>query len=166
MKPSAQKNIFIVEDNFIYSTLVEYQLRNRSTGVKVFKTGEDCLEHIHEKPDLVIVDYSLAGKLNGIETLERIKKINPETEVIIISGTRKASIVREALVGGAFDFIEKTDEAFGRIKDCVKFILKEKMASLEASFDKRFKLIGVSIGVIAIMAGFVLHYLNPSWLNI
>ncbi len=71
------------------------------------ENGEKALETIKkEHIDLVILDIKMQG-MDGIEVLEKIKKIAPELPVIMISGHGTIKIAVEATKLGAYDFLEK-----------------------------------------------------------
>ena len=72
-------------------------------GVEVFEK---------ERPDIVLTDIKMPG-MDGIEVLKKVKSIQPESEVIIITGHGDIDNTIEALQYGASDFINKPvrDEA-------------------------------------------------------
>ena len=59
--------------------------------------------------DVVIADLQLPDK-DGLEVLREIKKVSPQSEVIIITGYGSVTIAVEATKAGAFFFIEKPFE--------------------------------------------------------
>jgi len=69
-------NIFIVEDEMIIAANISLQLSNLGYNITgIVSRGEDALAHIREnKPDIVILDIQLKGKLDGIETAELMLK--------------------------------------------------------------------------------------------
>jgi two-component system nitrogen regulation response regulator NtrX len=69
--------------------------------------GLDCLVKIKQgKFDLIILDIKMP-KMDGLEALERIQTISPETPVIVISGHGNVDTAVEAVKKGAFDYISK-----------------------------------------------------------
>ncbi len=107
-RPTIMK-IFIVEDNPLYSAVLEQNLNTCGySDIKKFEDGEMCLEEIHNKPDVVLLDYNLGeGKFNGIEIFKEIKKKNKEAKVVLLSGQEDVKIAVESLRLGAFDYIIK-----------------------------------------------------------
>ena len=83
-----------------YETVVAY---NGAEGIEVFKK---------EQPDIVLTDIKMP-EMDGLEVLRQIKMIDPETEVIIITGHGDIDSTIAALQRGASDFINKPvkDEA-------------------------------------------------------
>ncbi len=87
----------------------------RKEGYQVFtaKSGEEGLKIFEqEMPPIVITDIKMPG-MDGIGVLKRVKEINPEAEVIIITGYGNMNSAIEALKLDASDFLPKPvkDEA-------------------------------------------------------
>lgn len=87
-------------------------------NVKVFQTGEECIAHLDEKPDIVVMDYFLPG-MNGIETMKVIKKKLPIVPVIFLSAQNEGKTVLAALKAGAEDYVVKGKDAFGYLEESV-----------------------------------------------
>jgi PAS domain S-box-containing protein len=96
-----------------------------------------------ERPDIVITDIKMPG-MDGIEVLRKIKALNADTEVIIITGHGDIENAIEALKHGASDFINKPvrDEALSialrraREKFDIRQQLKEYTTDLERKVDE------------------------------
>ena len=69
-------NIFIVEDEMIIAANISLQLSKLGYNISgIVPRGEEALVHIKEnKPDIVLLDIQLKGKLDGIETAELMQK--------------------------------------------------------------------------------------------
>ncbi len=75
--------------------------------VHTVENGQEALKFIsQEKVDLVTLDLNMPG-LSGIEVLQEIKKLQPDIEVMIITGYGTLDNAREAIRVGAGDFISK-----------------------------------------------------------
>jgi DNA-binding NtrC family response regulator len=69
--------------------------------------GQEALRFIENKDiDVVTLDLSMPG-LSGIDTLKEIKKLRPNTEVIVITGYGTLNNAQEAIRFGAGDLISK-----------------------------------------------------------
>jgi len=69
--------------------------------------GFEAIEYVKShKPKLIFLDIKMPG-MNGIEVLKRIKAIDDEAEVIVITGHGDMDSAIEALTYGASDFITK-----------------------------------------------------------
>jgi two-component system nitrogen regulation response regulator NtrX len=110
-----------------------------------FKEGFDRLK-IHDY-DLVFLDIWLPDK-DGMEGLKEIKKLYPDTEVIMISGHGNIENAVEAVKWGAYDFLEKPlslDRIVVMLKHLnEKLTLKEDLKELKSSEISKYELIGES----------------------
>ncbi len=102
--------IFAVEDDPTYIKFLQYVLSlNPDYEVHVFTTGKDLLAHLHEKPSIITLDYSLPD-IDGLSLLKKIKSIDPNVNVIIVSAQEEVGTAVDLLKMGAFDYIIKNDE--------------------------------------------------------
>jgi DNA-binding NtrC family response regulator len=67
----------------------------------------------------VVLDYNLDGEINGLETLEEIRKFDPSIFVVLFSSQKELCNNENRRRYGSFDFIEKKDKSFSLLK---KFI--------------------------------------------
>ena len=75
--------------------------------VHTAENGEEALNFISkEKVDLVTLDLNMPG-LPGIDVLQKIKKLKPDIDIMIITGYGTMDNAREAIGFGAGDFISK-----------------------------------------------------------
>jgi response regulator of citrate/malate metabolism len=106
-KPHQKFKIFIVDDDpFSLNYYTEQFHRIGCFDVSAFLSGEECLNHLGEKPDVVFLDFHLAT-LSGIETLWKIKSYDHNIYVIILSAEEQATVIDLSLNLGAFDFFIK-----------------------------------------------------------
>ncbi len=69
--------------------------------------GEEALRRVKEdRPHLVLLDVRMP-KMDGLEVLKRIREIDREVGVIMVTAVNEEEIGREALKLGAFDYITK-----------------------------------------------------------
>lgn len=113
MTQEIKANITLIEDNELYTFFLRERLKDLlNLNLIVYRSAEEYLEYIKEgyASDIVILDYNLPG-LNGFEALKKIKKVNPDTEIIILSGNNDVQTAVDLLKEGAFDYIIKDKEA-------------------------------------------------------
>lgn len=80
-------------------------LHEREESVLEARTSEDALRTINQDPvDLVITETELPTR-SGLYLLQEVKKLYPETEVILITHNASSFSLLQALRFGAFDFI-------------------------------------------------------------
>ena len=125
MKNQAPK-IFIVDDEPLLSEMLSDYLMEQYPGfiLKSYLTGEDCLTHLHEDPDAVVLDFHLNSKekdaANGIDILKEIKKRNANLPVIMLSSQDRYSIATQTIMYGAVHYVIKGQDAFNEIYELIK----------------------------------------------
>jgi two-component system, NtrC family, nitrogen regulation response regulator NtrX len=102
-------DILIVDDEEDIRDLVAGLLEDEGYQAREAANADDALAAIRtRKPSLVILDVWLQGsRLDGIELLDEMKKVDRELPVIVISGHGTIETAVAAIRKGAYDFIEK-----------------------------------------------------------
>ena len=101
------KMILIVEDDPTVGESLRLLLKKKGHDILLASNGKEALQLFrHKVVDLVITDVVMP-KMDGIELLEAVKGLRPETEVIVISAQGTIEKAVQAMKWGAFDFIEK-----------------------------------------------------------
>jgi DNA-binding NtrC family response regulator len=109
----------VVDDELlIRETLVEY-LSQEGFTVVACASGEEALEQAEERRfDIVLCDVHLPG-LDGLELLDRLQRISPETFVLLITAYATVENAVEAFQRGAHDYLMKPillDEVLSKIR--------------------------------------------------
>ncbi len=131
MNNDTKIKLFLVDDDalFLKSLQIEF-LNNADFAVETFATGELCLEHLSNKPDVIILDYHLDGidakAMNGIETLDQIKAVNPDIPVVMLSSQDKIDVAINCMHHRAFDYVVKSETAFVRLQKIITTIFSFK----------------------------------------
>ena len=100
-------SVLIVDDEEGIRETLSGIFQDEGYNVMTAGSGEEALKILKEQsPDLVLLDVWLSG-IDGIETLQEIKKTNPELPVVIISGHGNIELAVKATHVGAYDFLEK-----------------------------------------------------------
>jgi len=106
----SQEKILIIDDDTQIRTLLAERLRFHQYRVLTAEDGEEGLDKFRkEGADLVLLDLMMP-KLDGIETLNRMKKEEPEVLVIMLTAFGTIEKAVEAMKKGAYDFIPKPCE--------------------------------------------------------
>lgn len=135
--------IFIAEDDVWYSEILRYHLElNPEYEVKTFDSGKKLKKALHEKPDVITLDYSLPDT-NGKELLSFLKKESPDSQVVIISGQEDIATAVQLLKNGAFDYLVKDDDTKDRIWQTILHIrentnLKNEIDQLKTEVQKKY----------------------------
>lgn len=134
--------VFIVDDDENCLEILSRVLLAKNDNpvrVKVFTTGEACLNSIVENPDIVILDYYLNSKFEGGPTgkffLNRILNLKLDIKVILLSSQKSVDKAIEVLRMGAYDYVYKNESAYLRVNKLV-----QKIASVKSSYDYPQKL--------------------------
>ena len=101
--------LLIVDDEEVVRDVLRLKLENRQDILlSEASTPEEALQKITTDAfDLVLLDLRLLFGTEGLDVLAEIKKLRPETEVIMLSAYGTISVVVEAMKRGAIDFIPK-----------------------------------------------------------
>ena len=111
--------IFVVEDDPAYTKFLEYVLSlNPDYEVSSFNDGKNFLDHLHEKPNIITLDYTLPD-MGGEEVLSEIQRVDPNIPVIIISAQEKIGTAVQLLKSGAYDYIIKDEETKDRLLNTI-----------------------------------------------
>ncbi len=135
--------IFIAEDDIWYSEILRYHLElNPEYEVKTFDSGKKLIKALHEKPDVITLDYSLPDT-NGKELLSFLKKESPNSQVIIVSGQEDISTAVSLLKDGAYDYLVKNEDTKDRIWNSIlnireKTNLKNELDQLKTEVQKKY----------------------------
>ncbi len=100
-------NILIVDDEEIVRESLASWLEEDGYEVKVAENADRALERLPEKDwNLAMVDLKMPG-MDGIELMEEIRKLRPETIVIIMTAYATVDTAVQAMKKGAYDYIVK-----------------------------------------------------------
>ena len=143
--------VFVVEDNDWYNQLLVHTLSlNPDFQVHSFNNGGDCLDNLDRGPDVITLDYRLPD-MTGIDVLRRIKNVNPDIQVIMISEQADINVVVDLLKEGAYDYIVKTNDIRERLLNTVQNIcnnlgLKKEISDLKREVQKKYSFSHLVIG--------------------
>ncbi len=99
--------ILIVDDEAVQRELLQGFLEKKGYEVFCAENGRQALETFRrEAVGLVLLDHKMPG-MTGDQVLEEIKKINPETRVIMITAYGDVATAVSSMKLGALDFLEK-----------------------------------------------------------
>ena len=100
--------VLLVDDEVPFVETMTKRLTKRNLRVIMAFSGQEALEKLDKNRhlDVVILDVKMPG-IDGIETLARIKKAFPITEVIMLTGHATVESAIEGMKSGAFDYLMK-----------------------------------------------------------
>jgi putative two-component system response regulator len=105
-QPSRKTRLLIADDEPEIRNILEEFLCGRY-DCRTVGSAEEALALLREsKFDLIISDINMQG-MSGLEMVPHVRKIAPETVIIMISGAQTIECAIEALRAGAFDYVTK-----------------------------------------------------------
>lgn len=142
-----KSRILVVDDEHLIRWSLEQNLKKQGYDVTVAGSGEDALRILQEEtPDLVLLDIQLPG-INGLEVLEKIKELEDDVVVIMVTALGVLETAVKAMRLGAHDYINKPfnlDELAIVIKKALETReLKREVAHLRAAQPKPFGIDGI-----------------------
>ena len=100
-------SILVADDEEIMREILESLLSRQGCRVRLAGSGEEAVELAKADPfDAAVVDVMMPG-IDGLQTLEKLQRIDADLPVVMITAFGTAANTREAFKRGAFDFIEK-----------------------------------------------------------
>ena len=145
------KQILVVDDEERIRQSLNGVLKDEGYEVMEGKDGAQALKQIEiDPPDLVLLDIWMPG-MDGMETLERIKKQIPNLPVIMISGHANIELAVKATKLGAYDFIEKPlslEKVLLTISNALVFSrLEQENRALRQEIERKHEIVGTSSAI-------------------
>lgn len=142
--------ILIIEDEAAIRRVLKKIISEESDSYQVEEAEDGLLgiEMIKDKDyDLVLCDIKMP-KMDGVEVLEKAKKIKPETPFVMISGHGDLDTAVNTMRLGAFDYISKPPD-LNRLLNTVRNALDRKVLVVEnkrlkKKVSKNYEMIGES----------------------
>jgi two-component system nitrogen regulation response regulator NtrX len=140
--------ILIVDDEPNIRKSLTGLLQDEGYEAASCSSGEECVTRLQEETaDVLFLDVVLPG-MDGIETLERVKSVSPETKVLMMSGQADLDLAVRAAKLGAHTFLEKPlhpDRVLLELKNLAdQKALERKVASLEDRMGGEEDIVGGS----------------------
>jgi two-component system OmpR family response regulator len=131
--------LFLVDDDALFLKSLEIEFLNHGDfDIETFATGELCIKNLDKKPDIVVLDFHLDGidknAMNGLKTLDEIKKHDSEIPVIMLSSQDKIDIAVQCIHHKAFDYVVKSETAFVRLQKVISSVFKFKKMEKELNW--------------------------------
>ncbi len=115
--------LLVVDDDQDITLLLQKYFTKKGFEVDIVGNGKDAITWLKDHPvDLVLCDFKLPD-YNGIDILQKIKIINSEIQVIIITGYSDVKVAVEAVKKGAYEYVTKPlfpDEILMTVKSALE----------------------------------------------
>jgi DNA-binding NtrC family response regulator len=139
--------IWIVDDDHLYQNMLMSYLAILGYQARGFMSGEECLKHLNEQPDVVLLDHNLGEGMNGVDVLLQIKRQQLKTRIIYISGEDKVSLVSDTYQHGSEEYITKDTASLLRLK-----LRLEKIEMANELYRKKRRKKIILIGVVVVLS--------------
>ncbi|MCK4754193.1 MAG: sigma-54-dependent Fis family transcriptional regulator, partial [Calditrichia bacterium] len=99
--------ILLIDDEPAQITSIKSFLKRRDYVILTASSGQEGLSFINDgNVDLVFTDFRMP-EMNGLEVVQKIKKINPEIPVVVITAFSDTEVAVKVMKEGAFDYLSK-----------------------------------------------------------
>ena len=134
----AEAKVLLVDDEQEFTEVLSERMKSRGLTVDSATSGGEALDKIKESNyDAIILDLAMPG-MDGIETLKKLLKQNPDLQVILLTGHATVDKSVEAVKLGAKDFLEKPadiDKLMAKIKEAKS----ERMLIVEKKMEEEIQ---------------------------
>ena len=135
------ETILIVDDNTDIQLLLSDLLEDEGYKTLIAGDGKSAIEYVRKgKVDIMLLDVRMPG-MDGIETLKRVKKINSDLTVIMVSASGGINDAVNAMKNGAYDYVTKpiiNDDLLLTIRKGIQRInLNKEIADLKKRLYKK-----------------------------
>lgn len=90
-----------------------------------------------QRCDLVILDYSMPGELDGIGLIQYLSRMYPDTRVLVFSGTASAALAARCIEAGAHGFMRKTQRG-EPVREAIRAVARG-VVYIDPSLDREVK---------------------------
>ncbi len=99
--------LLIVDDDRDFADGLAEALELYGHRIDIAFTGEDAVEAFQKKDyDAILMDFGLPG-LNGVESLMRIRQVNPKIRCFLLTGYSADRITEQGIDAGAIEILTK-----------------------------------------------------------
>ena len=105
------RSILVVDDDEVLRMRLEKSFLRRGLVVYVASDFDTAVDQVNlHSPNLAVIDLKMPGK-SGLQLLQKIKSISPETKVVILTGYGSITNAVEAVKLGATNYVTKPADA-------------------------------------------------------
>ncbi|RJP17507.1 MAG: response regulator [Candidatus Abyssobacteria bacterium SURF_5] len=141
----ANEKVLLVDDEQEFTQTLSERMESRGLQVVTAENGPTALRKAEEESfDAIILDIMMPG-MDGIETLRRLREINPKLQVIMLTGHATVKTGIEATKLGALDFLEKPAD-IKQLLEKIDQAKTNKMLLVEEENEEKIKKILKSKG--------------------
>jgi DNA-binding NtrC family response regulator len=118
--------VLLVDDEMDFANTLAQRLKMRNLNVGTAYDGEEALTRLKEdEPDVVVLDLRMPG-MHGMEVLQKMRKVYPDIQVIVLTGHGTDKDEEEVKRLGGFGFLNKPVD-IDILEQKIKSAFNEKM---------------------------------------
>ena len=130
--------ILLVDDEVVFTNNMSQLLTNRGYRVTAVNSGDNAIRSLEEEDfDVVVLDLKMPG-MDGITTLQEIKKLGLFTETLILTGHGSIDTALEAVKLGAYDYLTKPCE-IDELVDKIEGAWEKKDVAEKENFQEKIQ---------------------------
>lgn len=150
------RRVMIVDDEKGIREALKQVLEYEEIEVQASASGHEAIRAYPDfKPHLVFLDVKMEG-MDGLETLKKIRELDPQAQVVMISGHGTIQTAVEATQLGAYDFLEKpldTDRILLTLRNALQHVvLVNENVRLKQEFRAQYEIVGSSKAIRGVIA--------------
>ena len=139
MLPESQGTIFVVDDDRYVLDSISTLLREYGFNIIQFSNGQEAVKRFASEPvDLVLTDINMPG-MSGIQLLEKIRFLDHETPVLLMTAYADLDTAVQAIQKGAFDFIIKPYRPPYLVHAVEKGINYKRLTRIEKNYKRELE---------------------------
>jgi len=130
--------VLLVDDEEEFVRALAKRLGARGLNVEVSGDGESAVEKVKQRDfDVIVLDLAMPG-IDGLETLKRLREVNPDLQIVLLTGHGSIKSGVEAMKEGAVDFLEKPAE-FSELLAKIREASAKRMLLVEKRREEQVK---------------------------
>jgi len=150
------RRVLVVDDEKGVREALRQLLEFEEIEVRTATSGHEALKAYGEfHPHLTLLDVKMEG-LDGLETLAKLREIDPRARVVMISGHGSIQTAVEATQLGAYDFLEKpldTDRILLTLRNAFSHLaLESENERLRSDVESRYDIVGKSKAITDVLS--------------
>ncbi len=122
--------ILIIDDEEIVRKAYQNELRGKGYDVDTLDSGKKAMEVLSDQWPGIVVSDIIMPEMDGITLLKKIRKMDPDLPVLLITGQGDIPMAVGAIQDGAYDFLEKPFET-SRFLDVIHRAMEKRRLVME-----------------------------------
>ncbi len=132
------EKILLIDDETEFLEIMSERMKNRGMDVATVASPKEAINKVKEESyDAIIVDLMMP-EMDGLQTLKALKEINPEVQIIMLTGHATVEKGIEAMKLGAMDLLEKPAD-LNSLSEKIHKAKARKMILVEKKTEEKIK---------------------------